>query len=45
MELMNGFFSFGFYKRELSRLHEVTNKEVRSELDNLIISESGVLKL
>ena len=42
---MNGFYSFGFTKENFDTLPEVTDKEVRSEHDNIIISESKVLKL
>ena len=36
MELLNGFFSFGFTKENLDTLPEVTDKEVRNELDKYI---------
>ena len=45
MESLNGFFSFGFTTENYDTLPEVTDKEVRSEVDNVIISESEVLKL
>ena len=43
-ELLNDFFSSVFSKENLDKLPEVTDKEVLSELDNIIISESEVLK-
>ena len=41
---MNDFFSSVFTKENLDTLPEVTDKEVLSELDNIVISESEVLK-
>ena len=43
-ELLNDFFSSVFTKENLDTLPEVTDKEVLSELDNIVISESEVLK-
>ena len=38
------YFSFVFTKENLDTLPEVTDKEVLSELENIVISESEVLK-
>ena len=42
-ELLNDFFSSVFTKENLDTLPEVTDKEVLSELDNIVISESEEL--
>ena len=42
--MLNDFFSSVFTKENLDTLPEVTDKEVLSELDNIVISESEVLK-
>ena len=42
---MNDFFSTVFTKENLETLPEVTEKEVRSDLEDILISETEVLKL
>ena len=44
-ELLNNFFSSVFTKENLETLPEVTDKEVLSDIEDIVISESEVLKL
>ena len=43
--LLNDFFSSVFTKENLEILPEVTDKELLSDLEDIVISESEVLKL
>ena len=43
--MLNNFFSSVFTKENLETLPEVTDKEVLSDLEDIVISESEVLKL